>query len=68
MNGIQILNRSAMKKIMAGSSCTCTYNGCTSTLTQTDSGWTLTTCDGTWTGSGQYGGTVCGGACPADIK
>lgn len=64
-----VLNRNEMKAIMAGSgsgpdTCSCTYNGCHVTLHQGASGWVLHTCDGTWTGSGTYGGTVCGGQCP----
>lgn len=52
--------------ITGGSSCTCSYNGCDVTLTQTSTGWTLETCDGEWEGTGQYGGTVCGGRCPVE--
>jgi len=64
-----VLDRNEMKAIMAGSgcgpdTCSCNHNGCNATLHQGRSGWVLHTCDGTWTGSGAYGGSVCGGSCP----
>lgn len=44
----------------------CHYNGCFVELYQCQSPteWLLRTCDGTWCGSGSYGGTACGGQIP----
>jgi hypothetical protein len=63
----QILSKSEQKKITGGYFCY--YNGCAEDLEQYDTYWVLSvSCDGgaggnsgTWTGSGQYGGTICGG-------
>lgn len=71
LNSGQILDRSEMKKIMAGSGlCTCTYGDCGVAFAQFENEWHMSiSCGGgesTWSGwgSGQYGGTVCGGQCP----
>lgn len=67
VNEDQKLNRFDMKSIVAGSGiseCSCSYNGCDVVLHQMETGWVLYTCDGTWNGSGQYGGSACGGQCP----
>lgn len=67
-----ILNRDEMMAIMAGSgsgTCSCTSDGgCGVAMAEGSFGWSMTVCcDGdceTYEGSGPYGGTACGGACP----
>lgn len=47
---------------------TCSYNGCTVSLTQGSNSWAMTVvCDGyseTDSGTGTFGGTICGGVTP----
>lgn len=69
-NSYIVLGRDEMKSIVAGSGqCECEYGGCAVVFSQTSIDWMYTVCcDGncnTWDGSGQYGGTLCGGQCPS---
>tara|TARA_R100001143_G_C3359637_1_gene134688 strand:- start:338 stop:565 length:228 start_codon:yes stop_codon:yes gene_type:complete len=71
LNSGQILGRSEMKKIMAGSggSCQCYYDGCSVVLIQGSGAWGMSVCCSglgceDYGGIGTYGGTACGGACP----
>jgi len=75
---MQTLNRNEMKNIIAGTGptmpqdhddyCICSHNGCDAHIRQYASSWTLEIqCPGqnleTYNGTGEYGGTVCGGEC-----
>jgi len=46
--------------------CSCTHNGCEVNFYQLEGPdeWLITSCAGTSCGSGEYGGTICGGQCP----
>lgn len=73
MESLQILSRSEMRMIKGGSVCTCSYGDCRASLHQYSGSWTLNVvCEGsdqeTYTGSGAYGGTVCGGSCPNQLE
>lgn len=65
----QVLSRNDMKKIVAGAGqCSCSYGGCHVEFGQVSTGWSMAVCCNgdceTYSGSGQYGGTICGGQCP----
>ena len=69
INSDVALSRNEMKKIMAGSGqCDCYYGDCYVTFGQVATGWSMAVCCSgdceTYSGSGQYGGTMCGGQCP----
>lgn len=72
LNKGQVLGRSEMKKIMAGSGygCTCSTDECWVGMNTNIYGWTMEVyCDGDsgptyYSGSGAYGGTACNGHCP----
>ena len=61
-----------MKNLKAGSMCHCIHGDCTAYLYQGPEQWGLMlSCGGDpfshYSGSGQYGGTVCGGQCPHQL-
>lgn len=72
MEALQLLSRNEMKNIKGGSVCTCSHGDCRASLHQHSGSWTLNVvCEGsdqeTYTGTGSYGGTVCGGQCPGQV-
>ena len=69
LNSGQVLSRNEMKKIVAGTGqCSCSYCGCNVEFGQVATGWSMAVCCNgdceSYSGSGQYGGTICGGQCP----
>ncbi|MEP1151315.1 MAG: hypothetical protein ABJH08_06260 [Balneola sp.] len=67
MEFLNVLTRNEMKNVTGGGTCDCSYNGCGVAFAQGGSWWSYTVCcDGdcfTENGSGQFPGTLCGGAC-----
>lgn len=77
LNETDVLSREEKKNILAGSGsggsggggCSCQMGGCSIVFYQNPNSWFYyIQCSGYpmghYTGSGQYGGTLCGGACP----
>ena len=70
--GILLMSFTVLDANDPSATTTCSSNGCTVEVTQTPDSWQMTiNCGeglaGSYNGSGQYSGTICGNVAPATI-